>query len=160
MNSCTLAVTVENQPGVLTRVASLFRRRGYNIESLAVGATHDPSVSRMTLVVQGESVVLEQVTKQLYKLVEVIKVVDISTTDSVNRELALVKIKAEPGDRTEIAQMANIFRANIVDISRNSLIVEVTGDERKIDALMEALRPFGIIEMVRTGKAAIQRGGK
>lgn len=160
MNKYTLAVTVENQPGVLTRVASLFRRRGYNIESLSVGATHDPSVSRMTIVVTGDSEVVEQVTKQLYKLVEVIKVVDVGATESVNRELALIKVRAEAGDRSEIAQMVNIFRAQVVDISKSSLIVEVTGDARKIDAMQEALSPFGILETVRTGKVAIQRGGK
>ncbi|MDO4539540.1 MAG: acetolactate synthase small subunit [Syntrophomonadaceae bacterium] len=160
MNKYTLAVTVDNRPGVLTRIASLFRRRGYNIDSLSVGTTHDSSVSRMTIVVDGDRNVVEQLTKQLYKLVEVIKVVEVDAAESVQRELALIKIKAEPGDRADIAQMVNVFRARVVDISKNTLIVEVTGNARKIDAIQEALAPFGILEMVRTGRVAIQRGGK
>ncbi len=158
MNKHTLSVTVENKPGVLTRVATLFRRRMYNIDSLTVGTTEDPSISRMTIVVQGDDKVIEQVTKQLYKLVDVIKIVDITHERSVDREMALIKVKAENNVRADIVQIVDIFRARIVDIGRTSLIVEVTGDQGKIDAIEDALRPFGIIEMVRTGKIALTRG--
>jgi len=155
----TLAVTVENKPGVLTRVATLFRRRGYNIESLAVGATEDPGISRMTIVVDGDDRVIEQVTKQLYKLVEVIKIVDITEERAVERELVLIKVKADANVRADIVQIVDIFRARIVDIGRNSLIIEATGDSGKIDAIEDSLKPFGIIELVRTGKVAMVRGG-
>ncbi|HQD91372.1 MAG TPA: acetolactate synthase small subunit, partial [Syntrophomonadaceae bacterium] len=130
-----LSVTVENKPGVLTRVTTLFRRRGYNIESLAVGATEDPSISRMTIVVDGDDRILEQVTKQLYKLVEVIKIIDITEERAVERELVLIKVKADANVRAEIVQIVDIFRARIVDIGRNSLIIEATGDSGKIDAI-------------------------
>ncbi|MGR6837536.1 acetolactate synthase small subunit [Syntrophomonas erecta] len=156
----TLSVTVENKPGVLTRVTTLFRRRGYNIDSLAVGATENPSISRMTIVVEGDDRVIEQVTKQLYKLVDVIKVVDITGQRYVERELVLVKVKADNNIRAEIVQIVDIFRARIVDIGRNSLIIEATGDSGKIDAIEDSLKPFGIIELVRTGKIAMVRGGK
>lgn len=155
----TLAVTVENKPGVLTRVATLFRRRGYNIESLTVGATENPSISRMTIVVEGDDRVIEQVTKQLYKLVDVIKIIDISEERSVERELVLVKVRADGNVRADIVQIVDIFRARIVDIGRNSLIIEATGDSGKIDAIEDSLKPFGIIELVRTGKVAMVRGG-
>lgn len=155
----TLAVTVENKPGVLTRVATLFRRRGYNIESLAVGATEDPSISRMTIVVEGDDQVIEQVTKQLYKLVDVIKIVDVTDERAVERELVLIKVKADANVRADIIQIVDIFRVRIVDIGRNSLIIEATGDSGKIDAIEDSLRPFGIIELVRTGKVAMVRGG-
>lgn len=155
----TLSVTVENKPGVLTRVATLFRRRGYNIESLTVGATENPSISRMTIVVEGDDRVIEQVTKQLYKLVDVIKIVDISEERSVERELVLIKVKADGNVRADIVQIVDIFRARIVDIGRNSLIIEATGDSGKIDAIEDSLKPFGIIELVRTGKVAMVRGG-
>ncbi|HAA08588.1 MAG: acetolactate synthase small subunit [Syntrophomonadaceae bacterium] len=154
-----LSVTVENKPGVLTRVTTLFRRRGYNIESLAVGATEDPSISRMTIVVDGDDRILEQVTKQLYKLVEVIKIIDITEERAVERELVLIKVKADANVRAEIVQIVDIFRARIVDIGRNSLIIEATGDSGKIDAIEDSLKPFGIIELVRTGKVAMVRGG-
>lgn len=152
-----LSVTVENKPGVLTRVTTLFRRRGYNIESLAVGATEDPSISRMTIVVDGDDRILEQVTKQLYKLVEVIKIIDITEERAVERELVLIKVKADANVRAEIVQIVDIFRARIVDIGRNSLIIEATGDSGKIDAIEDSLKPFGIIELVRTGKVAMVR---
>ncbi|AKB55737.1 MULTISPECIES: acetolactate synthase small subunit [Methanosarcina] len=156
----TLAVLVENRSGVLSRVASLFSRRGYNIESLAVGVTEDPKTSRMTIVVDGDDHVLEQVTKQLNKLVDVIKVSDIGGDDSVERELALIKVSADVSARTEIIQIANIFRARIVDVAPKSITVEVTGDEAKIQAIEKLLRQFGIKEMVRTGKIALVRGPK
>ncbi|MDR9755980.1 MAG: acetolactate synthase small subunit [Thermoanaerobacterales bacterium] len=155
-----LAVLVENQPGVLTRVAGLFSRRGYNIESLAVGHTHDPEISRMTIVVDGDDQVIEQVVKQLEKLVDVISVRDISEAEHVDRELVLIKVKAEPSVRGEIMQIVDIFRARIVDIGHNSLIIECTGDEGKIKAIEKSLRPFGILELVRTGKIAMVRGQK
>ena len=156
----TLAVLVENKSGVLSRVASLFSRRGYNIDSLAVGVTEDPEISRMTIVVQGDDQVLEQVTKQLNKLVDVIKVSDIGNDDAVERELALIKVSADVTARAEIIQIANIFRARIVDVAPKSITVEVTGDESKINAIEKLLRQFGIKEMVRTGKIALVRGPK
>lgn len=156
----TLSVTVENRPGVLTRVATLFRRRGYNIESLTVGATENPSISRMTIVVEGDDRIIEQVSKQLYKLVDVIKIVDMTEERFVERELVLIKVKADNNVRAEIVQIVDIFRARIVDIGRNTLIIEATGDTRKIDAIEDSLKPFGIIELVRTGKVAMVRGGK
>lgn len=160
MHKHTLSVTVENRPGVLTRVATLFRRRGYNIDSLTVGRTENTDVSRMTIVVEGDDKVIEQVSKQLYKLVDVIKIIDITADKSVERELALIKVKAETAVRAEIVQIVDIFRGRIVDIGKNSLIIEVTGDEGKIDAIEESLRPFGILELVRTGKIAMVRGNK
>lgn len=158
MKKHTLAVTVENRPGVLTRVTTLFRRRGYNIESLAVGETENPSISRITIVVMGDEKTMEQVTKQLYKLVEVIKIVDITEERSVERELVLIKVRADNNVRAEIVQIVDIFRARIVDIGKNSLIIEVTGDSGKIDAIVESLKPFGILELVRTGVIAMVRG--
>jgi len=158
MNKHTLSVTVENRPGVLTRVATLFRRRGYNIDSLTVGTTENPGISRMTIVVQGDDHVIEQVSKQLYKLIDVIKVIDITHDRSVDRELVLIKVKADNNVRAEIVQIVDIFRARIVDIGRNSLIVEATGDQGKIDALEDSFRPFGIQELVRTGKISMVRG--
>lgn len=156
----TLAVLVENKSGVLFRVASLFSRRGYNIESLAVGVTEDPKISRMTIVVDGDDRVLEQVTKQLNKLIDVIKVSDIGVDEAVERELALIKIAADVSTRTEIIQIADIFRARIVDVAPKSMTVEVTGDEAKIQAIEKLLRQFGIKEMVRTGKISLVRGPK
>lgn len=160
MKKHTLSVTVENRPGVLTRVATLFRRRGYNIESLTVGTSEDPSVSRITIVVFGDDQVIEQVTKQLYKLVDVIKIVDISDERAVERELVLIKVKADNNVRAEIVQITDIFRGRIVDIGGNTLIIEATGDSGKIDAIEDSLKPFGILELVRTGKVAMVRGWK
>ncbi len=158
MKKHTLAITVENKPGLLTRVATMFRRRGYNIESLAVGETENPSVSRMTVVVSGDDKIIEQVSKQLYKLVDVIKVVDITEERLVERELILIKVKADPSVRSEIVQLVEIFRARIVDIGKNTLIIEATGDAGKMEAIEDSLKPFGILELVRTGKIAIVRG--
>ncbi len=160
MKKHTLAVLVENRSGVLARVAGLFSRRGYNIDSLAVGVTEDPEISRMTIVVQGDEAVLEQVTKQFNKLVDVIKVSDIGEDDAVERELALIKVAADVNTRVEIIQIVGIFRARIVDMAPNSMTVEVTGDECKINAIEKLLRQFGIKEMVRTGKIALVRGPK
>ena len=156
----TLAVLVENKSGVLSRVASLFSRRGYNIDSLAVGVTEDSDISRITIVVHGDDHVLEQVTKQLNKLVDVIKVSDIGGEDTVERELVLIKVAANVDTRAEIIQIADIFRAKIVDVAPKSMIVEVTGDESKIQAIEKLLRQFGIKEMVRTGKIALLRSPK
>ena len=156
----TLAVLVQNKSGVLSRVAALFSRRGYNIDSLAVGVTEDPEVSRITIVVHGDDHVLEQVTKQLNKLVDVIKVTDFGGDDTVERELALIKVTADSDNRAEIIQIADIFRARIIDVAPKSMTVEVTGDEGKVEAIEKLLRQFGIKEMVRTGKIAMVRGPK
>jgi len=156
----TLAILVENKAGVLSRVASLFSRRGYNIDSLAVGVTEDPDISRITIVVHGDDHVVEQVTKQLNKLIDVIKVSDIGGDEAVERELALIKVAADANTRAEIIQIANIFRARIVDVAPKSMTVEITGDEGKVQAIEKLLRQFGIKELVRTGKIAIVRGSK
>ncbi|HHW70130.1 MAG TPA: acetolactate synthase small subunit [Clostridiales bacterium] len=154
-----LGVLVENNPGVLSKVSGLFSRRGFNIESLAVGVTEDPSISRMTIVVNGDGYIVEQVTKQLNKLIEVIKV-EIISDDSVVRELALIKVSANASNRNEIIQIASVFRSNIVDISKNALTIEITGDDQKISALVDMLKDFGIKEMVRTGIVAMDRGNR
>jgi len=156
----TLAVLVENHPGVLTRVAGLFSRRGYNIDSLTVGRTENPGISRMTIVVEGDDKVLEQVTKQLNKLIDVITICDITKDEYVDRELVLLKVDADPSVRGEIMQIVDIFRARIVDIGRTTLTIEATGDEGKISAIIESLKPFRIRELVRTGKIAMLRGQK
>lgn len=152
------SVLVENNPGVLTRVSGLFSRRGYNIDSLAVGRTDDLTISRMTIVVDGEATVLDQVAKQLRKLVDVIRIQDITDEPHVDRELILIKVKADSAVRGEVVQIVEIFRGRIVDVGERVCIVEVTGDEGKITAIERALKPFGIMEMVRTGKVAMQRG--
>lgn len=156
----TLAVLVENSPGVLARVAGLFSRRGFNIESLAVGKTDDPTVSRMTIVVDCDSRTLEQVTKQLHKLIDVIKISDITQDAHVERELVLIKVHAERAHRIEVMQIVEIFRARVVDYGPKSLIIEATGSAEKLNALIDALRPYVISELVRTGKVAIIRGSK
>jgi acetolactate synthase-1/3 small subunit len=156
----TLAVLVENKFGVLSRVAGLFARRGYNIDSLAVGVTEDPNVSRMTLVVRGDDHVVEQVSKQLNKLIDVIRVTDLGADESVERELALIKVKSDKDTRAEIIQIVDIFRARIVDVASKSITIEVTGDEEKIAAIEKLLKPFGIKELARTGKIALTRGPK
>ena len=156
----TIAVLVENRFGVLSRVAGLFSARGYNIESLSVGETLDPSMSRMTLVVRGDEFVIEQVIKQLHKLVDVIKVIDLTGEDHVEREMILLKVNAEPAYRAEILRIADIFRAKVVDVTPLTYTLEATGDESKVNAIVELLRPFGIQELVRTGKIAIARGSK
>jgi acetolactate synthase I/III small subunit len=151
-------VLVEDKPGVLNRVASLFRRRAFNIESLAVGHTDVPGISRMTIVVDGEKVNAERVMAYLYKLVNVIQVEDLSSNPMVRRDLAMIKVNATTENRAEIMQMVDVFRAHIVDATGTSLIVEVTGDEEKINSFIEIMRPHGIIEMVRTGAVAMSRG--
>lgn len=156
----TLAVLVENRPGVLSHVAGLFARRGYNIESLVVGETEDKTVSRITLVVEGDERVIEQVNKQLNKQIEVIKVNDITNEQTVDRQMLLVKVTADQAARQEILQLMEIFRCRVVDIGRRSLIIEATGDEGKIEAVIQSLRPFGIKELVRTGKVSMVRGSK
>jgi acetolactate synthase-1/3 small subunit len=158
--SRTLSVLVENKFGVLARIATLFAARGYNIDSLAVGETEDPAVSRMTIVATGNEVILEQVEKQLNKLIDVIKVSNFVEDAHLERDLALIKVKADKAARSEIFQIVDIFRAKIVDVSADSLIVEITGGEEKIKALEMLLRPFGIKEMVRTGIIAMARGSK
>ena len=155
----TLVALVEDKPGVLARVASLFRRRGFNIQSLAVGTSEQPGLSRMTVIVGGDSAEVEQVRKQLDKLINVVRVFDITDEDMVARELALIKVKATASTRSEIIQIVDIFRANIVDVASDSLTVEVTGDEDKLDSLLELLRSFGIKEISRTGRIALTRGG-
>src|SRR5437660_2660830 len=156
----TISVLVENRFGVLSRVAGLFSARGYNIESLSVGETLDPAVSRMTLVVTADEFVIEQVTKQLHKLIDVIKVSDLTDDRHVERELMLIRVNAEPQHREEILRTADIFRAKVVDVTPVSFVLEATGDEGKLEALIELLRPMGIQALVRTGKVAIARGPK
>lgn len=155
----TLAALVHDKPGVLNRVASLFRRRGFNIESIAVGRTDDPRISRMTIVVIGDDATMEQVRKQLDKVIDVVKIFDMTGDDLVARELALVRVKATAATRAEIVQTVNIFRGGVVDVASNSMIIEVTGDEDKIDSLLNLLRGYGIKEVARTGRVAMNRGG-
>ena len=157
----TLSVLVENRPGVLSRVSGLFTRRGFNIESLAVGTCEEPDMSRMTIVVVGDDAQVEQVIKQLNKLIDVVKVSDITEMETVDRELALIKVTAEAGSsRAEVMQIADIFRAQIVDVGAKTVVLEVTGGSTKIDALESLLRQYGIKELVRTGKISVLRGGK
>ena len=155
----TLVALVENKPGVLNRMASLFRRRGFNIESIAVGTSEIPDMSRMTIVVDGNTTMVEQVRKQLDKVIDVVKVSDITGDQIVARELAMIKVKATSTTRAEIIQIVDIFRANIIDVGFDSVTVEVTGDEDKVDSLFDLLRPFGIKELARTGRIAMIRGG-
>ncbi|WP_432406634.1 acetolactate synthase small subunit [Wukongibacter sp. M2B1] len=159
MNKHVLSVLVENHSGVLSRIAGLFSRRGYNIDSLSVGITENPNISRMTISVTGDNYILEQMIKQLNKLIDVIKVVELKPEKSVHRDLILIKVKANSKDRTAINETVNIFRANIVDISPETLTVELTGDAGKISAFIDVIKPFGIVELVRTGFTGIQRGG-
>jgi acetolactate synthase-1/3 small subunit len=153
-----LSILVENKPGVLARIAGLFSRRGFNIETLAVGPTDDPTISRITLTVDGALHPIDQVTKQLHKLVNVIKIRDLEPDDTVARELALFKLSAEGDARREITQYTEIFRGRVIDVSRRSITVEVTGTDSKIAAFERMVRPFGLIEMVRTGEIAVSRG--
>lgn len=152
----TLVALVENKPGVLNRVASLFRRRSFNIDSLTVGRTESTEISRMTIVVDGDG---DQVAKQLYKLINVIQVENVSSVPNISRDLALIKVKVNSGTRGEVVQLCDIFRAHIVDAGPETLIIEITGDEDKISSLVELLRPIGIMEMVRTGVVTMARGG-
>ena len=154
----TLIALVENKPGVLNRIASLFRRRNFNIESLNVGRTEKPEISRMTIVVDNNSVDARKVEANLYKLVNVIDVQDVTNQAAVTRDLALIKVSATSDQRAEIANLASIFRAHIVDVAKDVVIVEITGTEDKIESLVELLRPMGILEMVRTGQVAMMRG--
>jgi acetolactate synthase-1/3 small subunit len=154
----TLSVLVENKPGVLTRVAGLFARRGFNIDSLVVAETENEAVSRMTITVDEQDQPVEQVTKQLHKLINVLKITDLDPTGSVERELLLVKVRADAESRSAIMQMVEIFRAKIVDVSAEVLIIEMTGARDKVTAFMELLTPFGVVEMMRTGRMAMSRG--
>lgn len=154
----TLVVRVENRPGVLNRVASLFRRRGFNIESLTVGHTEKPGISRMTIVVDTDDLGAMRLEANLYKLVNVLSVENVTATPSVFRDLAMIKVAATPETRTEIMQLAHVFRARIVDVNSESLVIESTGTEDKIDGLVEVLRDYGILEMARTGRVAMTRG--
>jgi len=158
-NKHTLVALVEDKPGVLNQMASLFRRRGFNIESIAVGHSELPHLSRMTIVIDGATPMVEQVRKQLDKLVDVVKVYDITGYDLVARELALIKVETTPTTRSEVIQIVDVFRANIVDVAPDSVIVEVTGDEEKVNSLFNLLSGFGIREMSRTGRIAMTRGG-
>lgn len=154
----TISVIVENKPGVLSRVSGLFSRRGFNIESLAVGPTENPKLSRMTIVVEGDEGDLEQITKQLYKLIDTLKVFDLPVDKAICRELALIKVTALEKTRQEIVQIAEIIRAKIVDVAETSITLELVGDTDKIEGAEKLLGKFGIKELVRTGKIALQRG--
>ncbi len=154
----TLSVLVENKPGVLTRVAALFARRAFNIRSLAVGETEHPEVSRMTVVVDADATLIEQMTKQLNKLVNVIKVVDLSATASVDRQLMLIKVRADGGQRTGVLEVVELFRARVVDVSPDSVVIESIGDQDKLSALLSCLEPYGVREIVQSGTVAIGRG--
>ncbi|WP_139993843.1 MULTISPECIES: acetolactate synthase small subunit [Paenibacillus] len=158
MKKHTIAVIVNDQPGVLQRVSGLFGRRGFNIESITVGSSEEAGLSRMVIVTSGDDHTLEQVTKQLYKLIDVIKVIDLSSNPMVGRELALIKVNAEPSSRPEILGVVETFRAAVVDIGTHSLMVQVVGDTEKIDAMVELLKPYGIRELSRTGVTALNRG--
>ena len=153
-----LSALVHNQPGVLAHVSGMLASRGFNIDSLAVGETEDPNLSRMTFVVNGDDAVLEQVRKQLDKIVTVVKVQDISGEDSVERDLMLIKVRAAPPQRMEITLLVEMFRARVVDVSPNDIMVEISGQERKIEAFIELMRPYGIVELARTGRIALVRG--
>jgi acetolactate synthase I/III small subunit len=154
----TLSILVENRPGVLTRISGLFARRGFNIDTLAVGPTDDDAVSRVTLTVDGAKHPIDQVTKQLHKLVNVLKIRDLEPDEAVSRELALFKVSADGPARGELMQLAEIFRGTVVDVGRRSMVIEVTGTDDKIEAFERMVRPFGLVEMVRTGEIAISRG--
>ena len=160
MSSHVLSLLVEDKPGLLTRVAGLFARRGFNIESLAVGVTEVPGLSRITVVVDVEHAPLEQVTKQLNKLVNVIKVVELEASASVQREHMLVKVRTDNQTRSNVIEIVNLFRASVVDYTPEPLVIEVTGDHGKIEAFLRALEPFGIKELAQSGLLAIGRGGK
>lgn len=156
--SHVLTLLVENKAGVLARISGLFAGRGYNIESLCVGETNDPKISRMTIITRGDSKIVEQIEKQLRKIIEVIKVSNITDTPHVERELMLVKVHATKDNRDEVMRLAEIFRGKIIDVTLKTLTVEITGDREKTDAFLQLINPFGIKEVVRTGIAAIKRG--
>src|SRR2546423_7431207 len=153
-----LSILVENKPGVLTRIAGLFARRGFNIETLTVGPTDDDAISRITLTLDGALHPIDQVTKQLHKLVNVIKIRDLEPEGTVARELALFKVGADGSQRAEVMQFTDIFRGKVIDVSKRSVTVEITGTDDKIEAFKQAVKPFGLIEMIRTGEIAISRG--
>ncbi|NLK20564.1 MAG: acetolactate synthase small subunit [Epulopiscium sp.] len=155
-----LSVLVENHSGVLSRVSGLFSRRGYNIDSLSVGVTEDPNISRMTIVARGDEYILEQIKKQLNKLIDVIKVIELKSDISVYRELILLKVAATTKQRAEIIEIVNVFRGRVVDVASESLMIEMTGDEEKLSALVSMMEPYGIKEMIRTGLTALERGNK
>jgi acetolactate synthase-1/3 small subunit len=154
----TLVALMEDKPGVLNRISSLFRRRNFNIESLTVGHSETPGISRMTIVSEGNSTIIEQVEKQLYKLINVTRVTNVTDEPTVLRELALIKVTASSASRSEITSLVEIFRAKVVDVAPDSLMVEITGTEDKVDSLLGLLQPFGIRELVRTGRVAMVRG--
>jgi acetolactate synthase-1/3 small subunit len=160
MSKHTLSVLVENKPGVLARIASLFSRRGFNIDSLAVGPTEHPDISRMTIVVNVEDLPLEQVTKQLNKLVNVIKIVELDPSASVQRELVLIKVRADAETRSQVLETVQLFRAKVVDVATDAVTVEATGSKDKLEALIRVLEPFGIKELVQSGMVAIGRGAR
>jgi len=153
-----ISILVNDQPGVLQRVAGLFGRRGFNIESITVGSSEEPGLSRMVIVTTGDDKTMEQISKQLYKLIDVAKVIDLSMNPMVARELALIRVGAEPSERPEILGVVETFRASVVDIGPNTLVVQVVGDSDKIDAMVELLKPYGIKELTRTGVTAMTRG--
>ncbi|MEP6856164.1 MAG: acetolactate synthase small subunit [Pedococcus sp.] len=160
MSKHTLSVLVENKPGVLARIAALFSRRGFNIDSLAVGPTEHPEVSRMTVVVDVDALPLEQVTKQLNKLVEVLKIVELEPTASVQREILLVKVRTDVQSRSHVLETVQLFRAKVVDVASDTLTIEVTGNRDKLAAFLEVLEPFGVKELVQSGMVAIGRGSR
>jgi len=153
-----LSILVENKPGVLTRVSGLFTRRGFNIDTLSVGPTDDERISRITLTLDGSSQPIDQVTKQLHKLINVLKIKDLDPAETVARELALFKVSVDPQTRSEVRELAEVFRGKVVDVGKRSIIVEVTGDRSKVEAFERLVRPYGLVEMIRTGSVAIARG--
>lgn len=155
-----LSMLVENHQGVLSRIAGLFSGRGYNLESITAGVTMDPEISRITLVCQGEDNVISQIKKQLHKLIDVIKVIDLTEAPSLHRELALIKVRARPNQRGEIFQVADVFRARVLDVGLDSMVMEVTGASEKIDAFAAVLQPYGIVEIARSGLISVERGKK
>lgn len=157
MNKYILSILVENHSGVLSKMAGLFTRRGYNIDSLTVSITDDPSISRMTIVVSGDEQITEQIVKQLNKLVDVIKILELSPEKSISREVALIKVTLDQSTRSFIIETVNIFKCNIVEMNVKSIIIEITGDEEKVSSFIELMRPYGIKEIVRTGLAVLQR---
>jgi acetolactate synthase-1/3 small subunit len=156
----TFIVYVENKPGVLSRVVSLFRRRAFNIDSLTVGRTEKPEVSRMTIVVDADQDQARRIVANVYKLVNVLLVDDVTAQGAITRDLALIKVEATPESRSHVLELANVFRARVIDVAHDSLTIEITGTEDKIDSLLEVLRPLGLIEVVRTGQVAMRRGTK
>jgi acetolactate synthase-1/3 small subunit len=160
MSKHTLSVLVEDKPGVLTRVAALFSRRGFNINSLAVGPTELPEISRITVVVEVEGAALEQVTKQLNKLIEVLKVVELDAHASVQREILLVKVRADAATRSQVIDTIQLFKAKVVDVTTDAIVIEATGNSDKLRALLDVLEPFGIKELVQSGMVAVGRGSR